>query len=63
MSRTISEEGCNEKDDGKANVQGYFYNRIGLVTEEDAEAIEDALVSAYLLTDPDAVDETEEEAE
>ena len=52
-----------QKEDGKANVQSYFYNRIGLVTEEDAEAIEDALVSAYLLTDPDAVDETEEEAE
>ena len=52
-----------QKEDGKANVQSYFYNRIGLVTEEDAEAIEDALVSAYLLTDPDAVEDSEEEAE
>lgn len=47
-----------QKEDGAANVQSYFYGRLGQLSDDDAESIEDALVSAYLLTDPDATDES-----
>ncbi len=34
----------------KANVQSFFYNRVGRVSEEDAETISDSLIAALLLT-------------
>ena len=37
-----------------ANVQSYFYGRIGKLSEEDEESIADTLVSDFILTDPDA---------
>ena len=40
-----------------ANVQSYFYGRIGQVNEEDAETIADTMVTDLILTDPDATEE------
>ena len=37
-----------------ANVQSYFYGRIGMLSEADEETINDALVADLILTDPDA---------
>ena len=37
-----------------ANVQSYFYGRIGKMSEEDAETLADTLVDDLILTDPDA---------
>ena len=37
-----------------ANVQSYFYGRIGKMSEEDAETLADTLVDDLILTDADA---------